>query len=424
MRKNKTAPLSLPSGQVYSEETSARGQSVSALHRWLVRRLIEAAGRPPCAIVLWNGETFYGSTRKPVAQLHVRDRGALFRLLRNPGLQFGELYTEGRLRIEGSLRGFLEVVYRAMDRAERSPLLRVLGYTRRRSNSLAGSRDNIHHHYDLGNEFYQLWLDTAYTQYTCAYYADPSMSLEQAQIAKLHHVCRKLQLKPGQTVVEAGCGWGGLARFMAEHYGVRVKAFNISHEQVRYARARAAADGLDDRVEYIEDDYRNIQGEYDAFVSVGMLEHVGRDNYRTLGDVVDRCLKPEGRGLIHTIGRNRPKPMNAWIERHIFPGAYPPTLREMMDIFEGAPFSVLDVENLRMHYARTLEHWLERYDGHVEQVREMFDEGFVRAWRLYLVGSAAAFASGELQLFQVAFARAHDNEVPATRRHVYAESGV
>jgi cyclopropane-fatty-acyl-phospholipid synthase len=174
-------------------------------------------------------------------------------------------------------------------------------------------------------------------------------------------------------------------------------------------------------VEYIEDDYRNITGEFDAFVSVGMLEHVGPAHYRVMGQVIDRCLKPQGRGLIHSIGRNRPQQMNAWIERRIFPGAHPPTLREMMEIFEPSGFSVLDIENLRLHYSRTLIAWLDRYEANVDLVREMYDESFVRAWRLYLLGSIAAFNVGALQLFQVVFTRANNNDLPWSRMHVYRD---
>jgi cyclopropane-fatty-acyl-phospholipid synthase len=206
---------------------------------------------------------------------------------------------------------------------------------------------------------------------------------------------------------------------MAKHHGVRVRAYNISHEQVMYARRRAKDEGLADRVEYVEDDYRNIAGEYDKFVSVGMLEHVGPDNYEALGGVIHRALKPSGRGLIHSIGRNKPELMNAWIEKRIFPGAYPPTLREMMDIFEPHGLSVLDVENLRLHYAETLRHWLKRYEENTPKVEAMFDRSFVRAWRLYLAGSIAAFLSGSLQLFQVVFARPRDNSLLSSRAHLY-----
>jgi cyclopropane-fatty-acyl-phospholipid synthase len=206
---------------------------------------------------------------------------------------------------------------------------------------------------------------------------------------------------------------------MARRYGVRVRAFNISREQVSYARARAAREGLGDRVEYVEDDYRNISGQYDAFVSVGMLEHVGVRNYTTLGDIARRCLAGRGRGLIHSIGRNQPGPLHPWIERRIFPGACAPSLAQMALIFEPWDLSILDVENLRLHYAQTLRHWLALYEGARERVRGMFDERFVRMWRLYLAGSVAGFTTGSLQLFQVLFAPGESNDVPLTRAHLH-----
>jgi len=396
---------------------------VTAMDRWLVRKMLDVVGNPPIAIRLWDGQAVSEPEGEAAATITLYDRAAMFKLIADPELHFGDLYSSGRVELEGDLVRFLEVIYRSIRHNTRMSWLRRfivwLGH-RRIANSLARARDNIYHHYDIGNDFYSLWLDREAMQYTCAYFPDPDMSLEAAQIAKLHHICRKLQLKPGDTVVEAGCGWGGLARFMARHYGVTVRAYNISKEQIRFARQKAEEEGLSDRVEYVEDDYRNISGEYDVFVSVGMLEHVGTRDYRTLGEVVRRCLKPEGRALIHTIGRNTPGPMNAWIERRIFPGAYPPTLGEMSEIFEPQRFSIQDVENLRLHYARTLEHWLARFEQHAGEIEAMFDPAFVRAWRLYLAGSIAAFTSGELQLFQVVFTHAENNQLPWSRAHLYA----
>ena len=288
----------------------------------------------------------------------------------------------------------------------------------RRAHTRDDSRDSVRHHYDLGNAFYQLWLDRQLS-YTCAYFPSPDMTLEAAQVAKMDHVCRKLRLQPGEKVVEAGCGWGALALHMATRYGVRVQAFNISREQVAYAVERARALGVEGSVEFIEDDYRNIHGRFDAFVSVGMLEHVGRENYHDLGTLIGRLLGPDGRGLLHSIGHLRPDPLNAWIEKRIFPGAYPPSLREMLEVLEPCSFAVLDVENLRLHYALTLQHWLRRFDAARERVAAMYDERFVRAWRLYLCGSQAAFRGGEMQLFQILFARGRSNRVPWTRDYLY-----
>ena len=252
--------------------------------------------------------------------------------------------------------------------------------------------------------------------YTCAYFPTPDATLEEAQAAKLDRICRKLRLAPGERVIEAGCGWGSLALFMARHYGVTVRAFNISSEQIAFARARAAREGLGGQVEFIEDDYRHVDGACDVFVSVGMLEHVGLPDFATLGQVMDRVLTDRGRGLLHFIGRNQPSPLNPWIRKRIFPGAYPPTLREVCErVFEPRDFSVLDVENLRLHYARTLACWRERFDDSAGQVATMFDDTFVRAWRLYLAGSEAAFTTGWMQLFQVVFARGGSNAIPWTR---------
>lgn len=395
---------------------------VSALDRWMTRKLLELLDNPPLSFVLWNGEVVAAADKPSIARVHFRDSDVLHKLLLNPALHFGDLYSVGRIEVEGDLVEFLVTVYRASSNSSKFQKLKEAQmrlFHRPRSNRLADSRDNIHHHYDLGNDFYRLWLDPA-MQYTCAYYPEQGMTLEAAQRAKMDHICRKLRLKPGDRVVEAGCGWGGFARHMAQHYGVRVRSFNISHQQILYARERAREADLTGSVEYVEDDYRNITGEYDVFVSVGMLEHVGRDHYRELGDVVHRCLGRNGRGLIHSIGRDRPELMNAWIEKRIFPGAYPPTLREMMDIFEPHAFSVLDIENLRLHYVQTLRHWLERFDRHAAEVEKSYDPAFVRAWRLYLAGSIAAFEVGTLQLFQVLFTRGGNNDIPRSRAHVYA----
>lgn len=394
---------------------------VRNVEQWLIRRLLLLVKDYPLSLVLWDGQRL-SLHPAPELALVIHDRAALYTLIRNPDYEFGELFSQGRITVEGDLVRFLEHIYRANE-ASASPVQIALKelLIRTRRNNLTKAKENIHHHYDIGNDFYRLWLDQDYMQYTCAYFPDPQMTLEQAQISKMEHICRKLRLKPGDTVIEAGCGWGGFARYMIKHHGVTVRAYNISHEQITYARERAREEGLSDRIQYIEDDFRNITGECDVFVSVGMLEHVGLENYRALGDVIDRCLRPNGRGLIHSIGRNRHLPLSEWISKRIFPGAYPPTLWEMKDIFEPHAFSIQDVENLRLHYAKTLEHWLSRYEAHVDQVRTMFDENFVRAWRLYLAGSVATFRAGGLQLFQVLFTRRLNNDLPWSRAHLYED---
>ncbi len=427
MKQHRGHPLGVPTmpgsrAAPTDEGGAARAARVTGADRLLVNRLAKAVGSPPVAFALWDGVDAYAPVDEAniIGRLTFRDRGALISSIASPELGFGDAYSAGRIDIEGDMARVLFSIYRRMAEAGSTTGKRGLfgRLPKPRVNTRAGSRKHIHHHYDLGNEFYRLWLDDKMV-YTCAYYPNREASLEEAQIAKMHHVCRKVRLKAGMRVVEAGCGWGSLAMHMAEHYGVQVRAFNISHQQIAYAREQAKARGLADRVKFIEDDYRNVSGEFDAFVSVGMLEHVGQDNYKTLGDVIYRSLKRGGLGIIHSVGRSRTAPPNAWLEQRIFPGSYPPSLRDMMDVFEAHEFSILDIENLRLHYAQTLMEWLRRFDSHADEIMRMYDESFVRAWRLYLGGCAAAFLASTIQLFQVVFAHPDDNRMPMTRGHVY-----
>lgn len=398
-----------------------RPPASTAIDRWCLDRLVAALPGVAVRCVLWDGCARGASASEAVATVRIHDRPTLLRLLADPDLHFGDAYSAGRLDVEGDLVGFLTAVARVQDwRRQAVPRWRLgrFGGDPRRA------AEHVHHHYDIGNDFYRLWLDRDLV-YTCAYFPAPEASLEEAQQAKLDYVCQKVGLRRGETVFEAGCGWGALALHMARCYGARVRAWNISSEQVAHARARAEAEGLAGQVEFVLDDYRTIEGRCDVFVSVGMLEHVGPRHYRELGAVIDRTLdRARGRGLLHFIGRDAPAPLNAWITRRVFPGAYPPSLREAIaGVLEPFTFSVTDVENLRLHYARTLAHWLERFERHADAVRGMYDEAFVRTWRLYLAGAQAAFEAGSLQLFQVTFARNGLNDVPWTRAGLYAATG-
>ena len=380
------------------------------------------AGNPRITVRLWDGNEFYFADGTPVGIMEFRDRSALLNLALTQSVGFGEGYSKGKIEVHGDILEFSNEVCRSITACRNQnyyyskfrSLLRAM-----RGNTLTRSKDNVNRHYDLGNDFYKMWLDEQMV-YTCAYYENVDATLAEAQVAKLDHVSRKLELKPGQEVIEAGCGWGALAMHMAEHYGVNVKAYNNSHEQVSYARERAAARGLRDRVQFIEDDYRTISDQCDVFVSVGMLEHVGLKNFHGLGKLIDRCLKPTGRGLIHSIGRSHPRPTDAWIGKRIFPGGHIPSLGEITAVFEPYKFSILDVENLRLHYAKTCAEWLHNFDKVSDEVRDKYSEEFVRAWRLYLAGSSASFESGTLQLYQVVFAPRGNNNVPWSRKFLYS----
>jgi cyclopropane-fatty-acyl-phospholipid synthase len=370
--------------------------------QWAAALLQASLRRAGVRLELWDGSSPFGRGHT-VGALVVRDRRALIGLLLNPELYFGEAYMSNRLEVRGRLEPVVEALSRLP--APATTWHHRLSSRLARPNSLASARRNVHVHYDLGNDFYTRWLDPEML-YTCAYFPSPSATLEQAQTAKLELICRKLQLRPREVVVEAGCGWGALAIYMARHFGVHVKAFNVSSEQIAYARARADREGVGAQVEFIEDDYRNATGTCDAFVSAGMLEHVGLQHFRSLASVLRRVVRRDrGRGLLHFIGRDAPRPLNPWIRRRIFPGAYPPTLAEVTTrVLVPADMSVVDVENLRLHYARTLSCWSERFATARNQVRSQYGDEFARAWELYLAGSQAAFATGWMQLFQVVFA--------------------
>jgi cyclopropane-fatty-acyl-phospholipid synthase len=421
MTRNRLEPLGVPSADYdfgNEFERQARRSVPSGVDRWLISKIRQRLGESPVHIALWDEPE--GQTKGSETTVRFGDRTALWQTLINPLLHFGDLYSTGRINVQGEILTALNEGYRYVD--ENVHQTQLFAGARAIAPDLSESRRNIHHHYDIGNDFYKLWLDGDAMQYTCAYYAEPNMTLEQAQQAKLHHVARKLRLKPGEHIVEAGGGWGGLAILMAKNYGVKVRSFNISRSQIEHSREWAEREKVSHLVEFIEDDFRNMTGQYDAFVSIGMLEHVGPGNYEKMGKLISSVLTPEGRGLVHTIGRDHAGRLNPWIDKRIFPGAHPPTLREMMDLFENSKLSVLDVENIRLHYADTLRDWLARYEENVDAVRAMFDENFVRAWRFYLAGSITAFMRGKLQLFQVVFARSAFNNIPRTRKHVYVDS--
>lgn len=393
------------------------GTPASWFNRYLFRVVQKLAGDVPVRLAENDPAQQQPGVEPLRPTLVIRDQRVLPALVFNPECGFCDGYSEGKIEVEGDLVRLLESFYHLPQRFSTRV---VAGWLDRvQANTLTGSRKNIHHHYDLSNDFYRLWLDREMV-YTCAYFPQADSTLEDAQTAKMDLVCRKLWLRPDETVVEAGCGWGALALYMARHYGVRVKAFNISHEQIAHARERARKEGLASRVEFIEDDCRNITGRFDAFVSVGMLEHLGPRNYAEFGRVIRRTIGDCGRGFLHFIGRNHPQPFSVWTRRRVFPGAHAPSLQEAMAVLEPQDFSVLHLENLRAHYARTLEHWLSRFEQSYDAVVARFGPVFARMWRMYLAGSVAAFRVGSLQLFQIVFAGNKCASQPWTWSSLYA----
>jgi cyclopropane-fatty-acyl-phospholipid synthase len=344
----------------------------------------------------------------------IRLHGALtpYRLMLDPHRYVGEAYMNGELTIEqGDLWDFLEVVgYNFEDAGPEitHPLALMANDALRRlqqRNDLKRSRRNVAHHYDLSEDLYRLFLDTD-MQYSCAYFRSPDDTLEQAQLAKKEHIASKLLLEPGMRVLDIGCGWGGMALFLARTYGARVTGVTLSKEQLAVARARARTQGLEDRVSFELIDYRAIGGQFDRIVSVGMFEHVGVPQFDRYFRTLQERLTPDGVALIHSIGRMRgPSRTSGFIRRYVFPGGYIPALSEVMPSVERSGLWLTDCEILRLHYAETLRHWRNRFMAARHRLPAQYDERFQRMWEFYLASSEMSFRFNGFMNFQLQLAR-------------------
>ena len=376
-----------------------------------------------------NGRTVTVGVPDPtLATVALRLHGALtpLRLAYDPDFWLGEAFMRGDLEmLEGSIYDLLMI---AMVNLESRPLRKSRWPTRalnrliaavQQNNTRSRSRRNVAHHYDLSADLYRLFLDRD-MQYSCAYFTEPSMSLDEAQDAKRRHIQAKLLLEDGQRVLDIGCGWGGLAISIAQAANVSVLGITLSTEQLAVARGRAEALGLQDRVRFELVDYRTLEQQFDRVVSVGMFEHVGVPQFETYFDAVARLLAPRGVALVHAIGRNRgPARPNSWIERYIFPGGHIPLLSEVMLPLENSGLWLADLEILRLHYAETLRHWRTRYLARKDALGPRYDARFHRMFEFYLASSEASFRHGGLMVFQAQLAHALD-AVPLTRDYIGA----
>lgn len=341
-------------------------------------------------------------------------------ILEDASLAFGEAYMNGDIDFEGNIQKIIESIYKNKQSFlnECKVLNKLL---KKKGTSIKKQKEDISYHYDLGNDFFSLWLDRTMT-YSCAYFKGEDCSLEEAQDSKLEYILKKLNLEEGQTLLDIGCGWGALIIRAAKEYNVHATGITLSKEQYEEATKRIKNENLEGLVEVRLMDYRELPKlkiKFDRIVSVGMLEHVGHANIPIYIDAIGDILKEEGIMLLHCITGLIESDVNEWAKKYIFPGGYIPSVREIVSLLPEKDFHLVDVESLRIHYCKTLEHWASNFEANLDKVREMFDEKFIRMWRLYLNSCAASFHYGTVDILQFIFTKGLNNEIPTTREYLY-----
>ena len=346
----------------------------------------------------------------------------------DPALKLGEAYMEGGFEfVKGDIYKLLEIIFESTGPiAENQIWMKAMSFIRTATkrfvqmNTLKRSARNVQHHYDLSGKLYDLFLDPD-RQYSCAYFQTPDTDLNEAQLAKKRHLAAKLQVSKGEKLLDIGCGWGGLGLYFARVLGADVTGVTLSHEQFGIANQRAKTLGLENRAKFLLEDYRNLNAQFDKIVSVGMFEHVGIGHFKEYFDHVKRLLKPDGRFVLHSIGRSgEPGATNPWIAKYIFPGGYIPSLSEVIPVIEKSGLIITDIEILRLHYAETLKAWRQSFLAHWDEAKALYDERFCRMWDFYLAASESAFRWQGMMVFQIQLAHKQD-AVPLTRDYIMQE---
>ena len=392
------------------------------INKNIVKSIAEHLSDRPFDLEYWDGEIIKYGEGEPEFKLIIKNFPSKKELLADPSVALGEAYMKGDIDIEGDLQKFFESIIRNKDSfMNKNTVFRLA--SKIKAPSLMKSKKDIAHHYDIGNDFYSLWLDKTMS-YSCGYFKNPTDTLYDAQMNKIHHILKKLNLKEGQHLLDIGCGWGYLIIEAAKLYKVKALGITLSEEQFKKAKERIKQEGLEDLVDVQLMDYRNLEKsnlEFDRIVSVGMAEHVGHANLPLFFKNVDSVLKESGLFLLHNITNLVETEGNKWITTYIFPGGYLPTLREELNIAADINFRTLDVESLRLHYMKTLEEWCKNFMNHLDEERDMFDDEFLRMWHLYLATCAAAFHYWDIDIHQILFSKGINNTLPMTRKYLYED---
>ncbi|MFL0196693.1 class I SAM-dependent methyltransferase [Clostridium sp. WILCCON 0269] len=383
-------------------------------------KFLRNAFSDPVKVRYWDGmEEKYGDG-KVKFKIHINGNIPKKDLLRDPFLAIGEAYMNNLIDFEGNIREIIESVYKNKDsflnKAEMfSKLYKVIPGTLKRS------KEDVQYHYDLGDDFYSLWLDETMT-YSCAYFKEEEDSLYQAQINKVNYILKKLNLKEGQKLLDIGCGWGQLIITAAQKYGVNALGITLSEKQFEKANKKIVENNLQEKVEVKLLDYRELlkkSYEFDRIVSVGMIEHVGKKNLPSYIEDVKSMLKEGGISLLHCITAQTEGEVNQWIKKYIFPGGYIPSIRELVSLMADNDLHLIDAESLRLHYFKTLKCWAENFEGKLNEVRKLKDDKFIRMWRLYLNACSASFHYGVMDIHQFLFTKGLNNDISITRNYLY-----
>lgn len=371
----------------------------------------------PSEAVYWDGERVKFGKGDTEFQLIIKTPDVINDIAREPSLGFGENYMNGNIIVNGNLQSLLSLEYKT-DISKIKPsidtALKIVVNNIKTLNSRHKAKKNIFRHYDLGNDFYKLMLDKNMT-YSCAYFKDKNDTLEDAQNNKYELICKKLRLKDGDRLVDIGCGWGGMLTYAAKRFDIKAVGCTLSKHQYEYAKEKVKEEGLEDRVKIFFKDYRDLEGKFNKFVSIGMFEHVGKNYALTFFRKISKLFDDKSLGLLHTIARNRYYPTDPWTKKYIFPGGYIPVLSNILRDMSYKQLYVINVDNWRPHYAKTLDKWIERFESNIDKIRDMFDDNFINMWRLYLNGASAGFKFGITNVYQILFSNNLVNNIPLSK---------
>lgn len=367
---------------------------------------------------LWDGSSEIYGDGIPKFKIIFNEPIPKSDIINDPSIAFGEGYMTKKFDIHGNIEEVVEALYDNKESflgstSKFSHLIKVV------KNNLKNSKENIEFHYDIGNDFYKLWLDDTMT-YSCGYFKSQEYSLTEAQKNKVNHILKKLNLQDGETLLDIGCGWGELIITAAKMYKVKATGITLSTQQFEKVKERIESEGLNDLVDVKLIDYRELKDiKFDKIVSVGMLEHVGKEHLCEYFSAVNKLLNKEGLSLLHCITNTSDDGVNSWINKYIFPGGYVPSIQELISNMSDLDFNIIDVENLRLHYAKTLECWYDNFQQALPEIEKNKDETFIRMWELYLNSCAASFKSGNINLHQFLFSKGVNNNLPWTREYMY-----